>query len=147
MTTFETPSATAESTEHFAGRMMEAIDSASVAILVSIGHQTGLFDTMAALPPATSAQIADAAGLDERYVREWLGGVVTGRVVDYDPEAADVQPARATRRGADPRRRSRQPGPGGAVRPHGRGDRAEDHRLLPRRRRPVLHRISPVPRR
>ena len=42
------------------------------------------FDTMADLPPATSVQIADAAGLNERYVREWLGGMVTGRVVDYD---------------------------------------------------------------
>ncbi len=74
-----------ETTDEFSERMVGAIDSASLAILLSIGHQTKLFDTMAELPPATSAQIADAAGLDERYVREWLGGVVTCRVVDYDP--------------------------------------------------------------
>ena len=74
-------------TQQFAERIIGAIDSASVALLLSIGHQTGLFDTMADLPPATSAQIADAAGLDERYVREWLGGVVTARIVDYDPAA------------------------------------------------------------
>ena len=73
-----------ETTETFAGRMIDAVDQASIAILASIGHQTGLFDTMARLPAATSVQIADAAGLDERYVREWLGGMVTGRVVDYD---------------------------------------------------------------
>lgn len=73
-----------DTTEEFAGRMVEAIDSASLAILLSIGHQTKLFDTLAELPPATSAQIADAAGLNERYVREWLGGVVTCRVVNYD---------------------------------------------------------------
>ena len=36
-------------------------------------------------PPATSQQVADAAGLDERYVREWLGGVVCAGLVDYDP--------------------------------------------------------------
>ncbi|HEX2212380.1 MAG TPA: class I SAM-dependent methyltransferase [Mycobacterium sp.] len=77
----------ADSTEEFAGRMVDAIDSASLAILLSIGHQTGLWDSLAGLPPATSAQIADAAGLNERYVREWLGGVVTARVVDYDPDA------------------------------------------------------------
>jgi len=76
-----------ETTEEFAGRMVGAIDSASLAILLSIGHQTKLFDTLAELPPATSAQIADAAGLNERYVREWLGGVVANRVVDYDPAA------------------------------------------------------------
>jgi SAM-dependent methyltransferase len=76
-----------DSTEEFAERLVGAIDSASLAILLSIGHQTKLFDTMAEMPPATSAQIAEAAGLNERYVREWLGGVVANRVVDYDPAA------------------------------------------------------------
>jgi 2-polyprenyl-3-methyl-5-hydroxy-6-metoxy-1,4-benzoquinol methylase len=76
-----------DTTEEFAVRMVGAIDSARLAILLSIGHQTKLFDTLAELPPATSAQIADAAGLNERYVREWLGGVVAGRIVDYDPAA------------------------------------------------------------
>lgn len=73
-----------ETTEEFAGRMVGAIDAASVAILASIGHQTHLFDAMAGLAASTSEQIADAAGLNERYVREWLGGMVTGGVVDYD---------------------------------------------------------------
>ena len=85
MTTFD-KNTIADSTEEFAGRMVDAIDSASLAILLSIGHQTGLWDRLAGLPPATSAQIADAAGLNERYVREWLGGVVTARVVDYEPD-------------------------------------------------------------
>ncbi|WP_349268500.1 methyltransferase [Mycolicibacterium parafortuitum] len=76
----------AETTEDFAQRIVGAIDAASIALLVSIGHQTKLFDILASLPPATSAQVADAAGLDERYVREWLGGVAAGRVVDYDPQ-------------------------------------------------------------
>lgn len=84
----ETPSAATGSTEDFARAMMGAIDGASVAILASIGHQTGLFDTMAGLLPSTSSQIADAAGLNERYVREWLGGMVAGRVVDYEPASA-----------------------------------------------------------
>ncbi|WP_099021867.1 class I SAM-dependent methyltransferase [Mycolicibacterium palauense] len=90
----ETDSAAGESVEEFAGRLLEAIDAASVAILISIGHQTGLFDTMSQLPPATSGQIADAAGLDERYVREWLGGMVTGRVIDYHP--VDAAPEKST---------------------------------------------------
>lgn len=74
--------------------MVEAIDGASLAFLLSIGHQTGLLDTMAGLGPATSAQIAEAAGLNERYVREWLGGMTTGHVVDYDAGAGSyVLPA------------------------------------------------------
>ena len=88
MTTLdENPSAAEEATQHFAEHIVGVIDSATEAILLSIGHQTGLFDALAELPPATSAQIADAAGLNERYVREWLGGVAAGRVVDYDPAA------------------------------------------------------------
>jgi len=81
-------STTTESTEDFAARMIGAIDSASVAVMASIGHQTGLFDAMAGLPQASSTQIADAAGLNERYVREWLGAMVTGGVVDYDADSA-----------------------------------------------------------
>ncbi len=71
----------------FAGRMMDLLDVAGVALMSSIGHQVGLFDTMAGLPPATSGQIADAVGLHERYVREWLGAMVTGRVVEYEPDS------------------------------------------------------------
>lgn len=77
-----------EDTEQFAARMTGAIDSACLAVLISLGHQTRLFDVLAELPAATSPQIADAAGLNERYVREWLGGIVAGGIVDYDPAAA-----------------------------------------------------------
>jgi len=42
---------------------------------------------MAGLPPSTSAQIAQATGLNERYVREWLGAMVTGRIIEYDPNS------------------------------------------------------------
>ena len=76
-----------ETAEAFTERMAAAIDGASLTILLSIGHQTGLLDTMAGLQPATSMQIAEAAGLNERYVREWLAGMTTGHVVDYDAAA------------------------------------------------------------
>ena len=74
-----------ERSEAFGGRMMDVLNGAGIVLMTSIGHQTGLFDAMAGLPPATSQQIAAAAGLEERYVREWLGAMVTGGVVDYDP--------------------------------------------------------------
>lgn len=83
----EQPAKTTDTTEEFAERIVGALDSASLALLLSIGHQTRLFDTLAGLPQATSTQIADAAGLDERYVREWLGGMVAAQVVDYDAAA------------------------------------------------------------
>ncbi|MEU6236104.1 class I SAM-dependent methyltransferase [Kitasatospora sp. NPDC047058] len=72
--------------EEFAGRMVQTLNDACLAFMASIGHQTGLFDTMAGLDPSSSAEIARASGLDERYVREWLGAMVVGGVVDYDAE-------------------------------------------------------------
>ena len=45
----------------------------------------GLFDTMATLPASTSDEIAKAAGLNERYVREWLNAMTVGRFIEYDP--------------------------------------------------------------
>jgi SAM-dependent methyltransferase len=71
--------------EEFAGRLIGIINDAFLALALSMGHKTGLFDAMAGLPPATSEAIAEAAGLQERYVREALGALVTGGVVTYDP--------------------------------------------------------------
>jgi 2-polyprenyl-3-methyl-5-hydroxy-6-metoxy-1,4-benzoquinol methylase len=69
----------------FAGQMLTILNGASSALMISIGHQTGLFDRIAELPPASSAEIAAAAGLNERYVREWLGAMVSTRLVEYNP--------------------------------------------------------------
>ena len=80
-------STTEGAVEAAAARLLGILNDSSAAVLASIGHQTGLFDVMAGLPPASSEQIADAAGLHERYVREWLGGMVTARFVQYQPAA------------------------------------------------------------
>ena len=73
--------------EVFAGRVLDVVSDAATALTLSIGHRTGLFDTMAELPPSTSEQIAAAAALQERYVREWLGAMLVGGVVQHDPAA------------------------------------------------------------
>jgi SAM-dependent methyltransferase len=68
----------------FAERLLGIVNDAALALMISVGHRTRLFDTMAALPASTSEEIARAAGLDERYVREWLGSMTTGKIVEYD---------------------------------------------------------------
>jgi len=73
--------------EAFAGKLIDVLASGSLALLCSIGHRLELFDTLSDVGPATSAEIAAAAGLKDRYVREWLGGVTTGGIVEYDPDA------------------------------------------------------------
>ena len=71
--------------EAFAGQMIGIATGGMLSLMTSVGHRTGLFDSMASLPPSTSQQIAETTGLNERYVREWLGSMVTGGIVEYDP--------------------------------------------------------------
>ena len=71
----------------FAGRLLRIVNDGMLCLMMSVGHRTGLFDAMADGIARTSAQLAEQAGLQERYVREWLGAMVTGRLVDYHPSA------------------------------------------------------------
>ncbi len=64
----------------FADGLLDTLNRGALCLMISVGHRTGLFDTMRDLAPSTSAEIAASAGLNERYVREWLGAMVTGRV-------------------------------------------------------------------
>jgi SAM-dependent methyltransferase len=73
-----------EGSAEFAKRMLGTMNEAALALMVSVGHRTGLFDVMAAMPAATSAEIASRGSLDERYVREWLAVMTTGRIVEHD---------------------------------------------------------------
>jgi SAM-dependent methyltransferase len=77
--------------EAFAGQVGDLLDAGAVAVMISIGHRTGLFDVMAGLPPMSSEGIAERAELAERYVREWLAVMVTGGIVKYDPARKTYQ--------------------------------------------------------
>jgi 2-polyprenyl-3-methyl-5-hydroxy-6-metoxy-1,4-benzoquinol methylase len=70
----------------FADSMLNALNNGALCLMISLGHRSGLFDAMSTLPPSDSIEVARAAGLNERYVREWLGAMVTGRVVELDPD-------------------------------------------------------------
>jgi ubiquinone/menaquinone biosynthesis C-methylase UbiE len=70
--------------EAFGDRLMDMLNLGSLALMTSIGHRTGLFDAMSNLAPSTSRQISDSSDLNERYVREWLGAMLTGGFVEYD---------------------------------------------------------------
>jgi Rv2258c-like winged HTH domain len=67
--------------EEFAEKIVGILNEGAIALMTSIGYRTGLFDAMAGLPLSTSRrpQIASAANLNERYVREWLGAMVVGK--------------------------------------------------------------------
>lgn len=79
------PDFDAAKAEAFGSQTLAALNNGAVCLMLSVGHRTGLFDVMSTLPPATSRAIATQAGLNERYVREWLGAMVTAGVVVVDP--------------------------------------------------------------
>jgi SAM-dependent methyltransferase len=69
----------------FARHLMEQLGAAMLCRMIDLGRRTGLLEVVAQ-GPGDSAELARRAGLDERYVREWLGGMVAGGVVTYDPD-------------------------------------------------------------
>ena len=83
MATTEIDSARAEA---FAGRALQILNDAMLSLLLSVGHQIGLLDVMAEHGSVTSEELAQAARLDERYVREWLAGMTVGGIVEHDPD-------------------------------------------------------------
>ena len=50
----------------FAERTLGTVNGGFLSLMLSVGHRTGLLDSLAALPPSTSDQIAAASGLNER---------------------------------------------------------------------------------
>ena len=71
--------------EEFASKMIQFLNSGMLSLMISIGYKTGLFDIISQLKPSTSQEISQAAKLNERYIREWLGAMVTGNIIEYDP--------------------------------------------------------------
>ena len=69
--------------EAFNEQLLGHFTSSFVTHMVDIGHRTGLFDALGQ-GPTTSAELARRAGLHERYVREWLGAIVTSGIANYE---------------------------------------------------------------
>jgi SAM-dependent methyltransferase len=65
-------------------QIIDTFNKGAAALMISVGYRTGLFETMRLLPASTPAEIAHAAELNERYVREWLGAMTTAGFVSAD---------------------------------------------------------------
>lgn len=79
--------------EAFGDRFLSALNEAASIVMISVGHRTGLFEALSGIGAATSQELADSAGLQERYVREWLHGVTVARIVELDAEGRFRLPA------------------------------------------------------
>lgn len=68
----------------FENRFIQALNEGGMLQLISLGHRTGLLKHMADGQPVTSSELARRSQLNERYVREWLGGLTVSSIVDHD---------------------------------------------------------------
>jgi ubiquinone/menaquinone biosynthesis C-methylase UbiE len=89
--------------DDFANQLLSMLNQGALSLMISIGHRTGLFDSMAELPASSVETISEHAGLEPRYVREWLAAMVAGGIVHYDAESSqyllpDTHAALLTRR-------------------------------------------------
>jgi 2-polyprenyl-3-methyl-5-hydroxy-6-metoxy-1,4-benzoquinol methylase len=73
-----------EKAEEFVGKVLGDASGLTATLLAGIGDRLGLFKDLAANGPATSAELADRVGINERYAREWLGGMTSAGYLAYD---------------------------------------------------------------
>ena len=85
MTQLTPPPAPSE-VEAFIGQVVTDLSAAFSGVLVNVGRKLGLYQAMADLGTCTSVALAEATGIRERYVREWLANQAAGGYVAYDPE-------------------------------------------------------------
>lgn len=70
----------------FTDRVLADLAVGLHAVTVVIGVRLGLYRTLAEEGPATPAEVAAAAGCDERYVIEWLAAQAAAGYCEYDQD-------------------------------------------------------------
>jgi 2-polyprenyl-3-methyl-5-hydroxy-6-metoxy-1,4-benzoquinol methylase len=80
------PSPAPSDVQAFIGQVVTDLSAAFSGVLVNVGRKLGLYQAMAELGACTSVALAEATGIRERYVREWLANQAAGGYVAYDPE-------------------------------------------------------------
>ena len=69
----------------FSAQVSSDIGAAMLGAMSYIGDRLGIFKSLAASGPVTSAELAEKTGLSERYLREWLAAMTAAEYVTYDP--------------------------------------------------------------
>jgi SAM-dependent methyltransferase len=69
----------------FIGQMLSDLGGTASVALVRIGDALGLYKTLHERGPMTVAELATAAGVNQRYLREWLSHHAASNYLSYDP--------------------------------------------------------------
>jgi ubiquinone/menaquinone biosynthesis C-methylase UbiE len=75
------------SVEEFSDKMSTILNHGALNLAMGIGYRLKLFDIMDSFErPQTTEDIAHKAGLNPRYVKEWLAVMVTGGIVEVSQD-------------------------------------------------------------
>ena len=77
----------------FSKRINEILNHGALNLAMAIGYKNRIFDILEDLnKPVTVLEIASASGLHDRYLREWLGIMVTGKIIELSlaPDGEDA---------------------------------------------------------
>jgi len=69
----------------FSAQVSNDIGAAMLGAMSYIGDRLGIFKSLAEGAPLSSVELAEKTGLDERYLREWLGAMTAAEYLNYDP--------------------------------------------------------------
>jgi SAM-dependent methyltransferase len=72
-----------DAVEEFLGRVMADAAGTMTTVMCALGDRLGLFEALAGAP-RTSAELASAAGVDERYAREWCAVLTSAGYLEHD---------------------------------------------------------------
>ncbi len=81
--------------EQFVFRAVDEVGATLNAALVVMGDRLGLYRALADGGAQTPAELAEATGTHERYVREWLSAQAAGGYVDYEDGRFSLPPEHA----------------------------------------------------
>jgi 2-polyprenyl-3-methyl-5-hydroxy-6-metoxy-1,4-benzoquinol methylase len=73
--------------QNLVGKMVGDLGAVVSGALVVLGDRLGLYRALAEVGSADSAKLAKHAGLNERYVREWLANQAASGYVNYEPKS------------------------------------------------------------
>ena len=72
--------------------MIDILNYGAINLAMAIGYRTGLFDVMDTFDsPQNIGDISDQAGLNPRYVQEWLGIMTTAEIVELSQKEDENQ--------------------------------------------------------
>ena len=72
----------------FSEKITDILNYSALNLALAIGYRTGLFDVMDTFDtPRTLQAIAHKTGLNSRYIKEWLGVMVSGEIVELSVAA------------------------------------------------------------